>query len=148
MATYRGTVVYFGFNYGKAIERRAIGYGSTEREAILEAKVMMGDGPDWGEMTVGEAVQEVEEYSGAVGYRQVYVKGSPAGYRKGSSYTNKFGTKVVRKGYYYPGSKGYYKTVKVAKGKRIEYVARKVDDRTWKARREDKGSYPLEALEQ
>ena len=142
MATYRGTVVYFGFNFGKAIERRGIGYGSSEREAIREAKVMMGDGPDWGEMTVGESVQEVEEYAGAEGYRQVYVKGSPGGRRKG--YTRKDGPKV--KGYKYPASKGYYRTIKVAEGKRIVYVARKVDDRTWKARRKDAGKYPMEAL--
>ena len=148
MATYRGTVVYFGFEGGKAIERRAIGYGSTEREAILEAKVMIGDGPVWDNMMAGEAVQEVPEYSGAVGYRQVYVKGSPSGYRKGSSYTNKFGTKVVRKGYYYPGSKGYYRTIKVAKGKRIEYQPKVVPERTWSARRKDKGTYPIEALEE
>ena len=131
MATYRGTVVYFGFEGGKGRERRAIGYGSTEREAILEAKVMIGEGPVWENMMVGEAVQEVPEYSGAVGYRQVYVKGSPGGRRKG--YTRKDGTKV--KGYKYPASKGYYRTVKVAEGKRIAYQPKVVPERTWAARR-------------
>ena len=153
---YRATKVYYGFYLGKGREFRGTGYGTTKQNAQRSAEAQIEKGlrkervnwveamkdnisEDW---KYGEAVQEVED----IGFREIFVKGSGAGMRKGSSYVNKYGTKVTRKAYYYPGSKGYYKRIKVGKGEGVELTPT-YRKREYSAKDKDKGHYPVDASE-
>jgi hypothetical protein len=146
---WRGTSVVYGFGQGKGREFRATAYGPTRDSALENAEKELRSNvairylsADLDHLDWGRGANKVPKYSGdSTGYREIYVKGYEVK-RKGYTRTLKSGKKVKVKGYT-TKVKGYYRRVRIGP---IEYQNQYVE-RTYKARREHKGTYPISAEE-
>ena len=146
---WRGTSVVYGFGDGKGKEFRATAYGPTRDSAIENAEKELRRNvairylnADIGNLDFGRGANKVPKFPGdSTGFREIYVKGYDVT-RKGYTRTLKSGKKVKVKGYT-TRVKGYYRRVKIGP---IEYQNQYVE-RPYKARRSDRGTYPLSAGE-